>query len=323
MKTTSLVLKEYGLIDITEIELPQLTPSQVLLEMKAASINPADLNMIEGKYPVDQDLPFTLGMEGVGVVSDVGSAINDLEIGQVVLPVSRPGAWSLHRILERDDVVPISSELSYEQACMLIVNPPTAWGMIHDFVSLKPGDWIVQNAANSAVGQYVIHFANALGFKTANVVRREESIQPLQDIGADIVILESERFSKVIKQESKNASIKLGFNAVGGANATEIARSLDHGGTMVTYGAMSMQPVTIPNGLLIFKDIRFAGYWIKLWYQRAKYDEKCGLFDRIMQILLDRKVQIPIAQKFSIEKYTDALSHAAQSSRNGKVIFKF
>src|SRR4051812_45030547 len=153
---------------IVDLERPEPAPNEVVIRMSAAPINPADLNSIEGKYPIKAPLPATPGMEGAGVVLEVGSAVRDLAIGaQGVLPHNF-GTWREVAVIAAEKLVATPPEIEPVQAAMLKVNPITAWRMIHDFISLRPGDWLIQNAANSGAGQCVIQIARELEIKTVN-----------------------------------------------------------------------------------------------------------------------------------------------------------
>lgn len=327
MKCRCLTIHEYGdrnrVVKLEETDLPDLLPNQVLIKTLAAPINPADLNIIEGKYPLDHPLPIALGMEGVGAIVETGHDVSADLVGRHVIVLKRPGSWCEFRVADQHDIVPVPHELPVDQASMILVNPPTAWRMLHDFIDLKPGDWIAQNAANSGVGQYVIHMANALGVKTVNVVRREESIQALLDIGADVVLVDHPKLSKLIHAKIGASQIRLAFNAVGGKSATELAKALNHGGILVTYGAMSMEPVSIPNGLLIFNDIQVRGFWLKYVYQRTDRQTIIRMFDDIIRLIQERSIHIPIEKQYRLEQFQSALEHAGQPSRSGKILFTF
>ncbi|MGI6454809.1 MAG: MDR family NADPH-dependent oxidoreductase [bacterium] len=322
----ALVLQQFAnpeqALRLQEQELPALQPHQVRITMKYSPINPADINLLEGKYPIDVSLPLVPGNEGMGVIAETGTQVKHLKVGQRVVPFQRLNNWCESRIVDADKVFPVPDELSDELAAMLLVNPPTAWRMMHDIVQLQPGDWVIQNAANSVVGRYVIHFAHSLGLKTVNIVRRPELIEPLMNEGATIVLTDEDKFCKRVQEQTQQAEIKLGLNAVGGSNAAELAKSLARGGTVVTYGAMSGQPLYIPNGLLIFRDIRFTGYWVSEWYRHASGEQIFDMFHTIIPYMIERNIRIPIAQTYPLEQYRQAIQHAQQGAREGKILFR-
>jgi mitochondrial enoyl-[acyl-carrier protein] reductase / trans-2-enoyl-CoA reductase len=291
---------------LESIELQAIQPNQVRIAVKAAPINPADLNVLEGTYGTKPPLPFIAGNEGVGIIVETGSAVRDLTAGQMVVAPLQRGWWCTERILDAATVYPVSGEA----AATLTINPPTAYRMLRDFVKLEPGDWIVQNAANSMVGRCVIQIARQHGWHTVNVVRRPELIPELEALGGDIVVTDEKPLSKQI-----NVPAKLGLNAVGGESARQVAKSLAPHGTLVTYGAMSRQPVTVENGLLIFKDIRFCGFWISDWYRQAGREEISAMLRE-----LEALPAPPVEKTYPLEQVADAIRHARQDKRGGKIL---
>jgi trans-2-enoyl-CoA reductase len=290
--------------------------------MSAAPINPADLNGIEGKYPIKPALPATPGMEGAGVVIEVGSAVRDLAVGRQVILPHNFGTWREFAVIAADRLVAAPSEIEPVQAAMLKVNPITAWRMIHDFVPLQRGDWLIQNAANSGAGECVIQIAHELGIKTVNVVRRPELVDELRSLG-DVVLVDGPNLRDEAAAATGKAPIRLALNAVGGENAVRVAKCLASDGTMVTYGAMSLQPLSIPNGMLIFKNLRFTGFWVNKWYEAATREERgatfAPLFDMAKRGLLRTKVEAT----YSLTEAQAAIAHASQNKRSGKIVFTF
>jgi len=307
---------------VVDIPLPAPQPNEVVVKMKAAPINPADLNSIEGKYPIKAPLPATPGMEGVGVVTEVGTAVRGLKVGdQVILPHSF-GTWREIAVIASDKLVAAPGEIDPIQAAMLKVNPITAWRMIHDFVSLRPGDWLIQNAANSGAGQCVIQIARELGFKTVNVVRRAEVVKELRSLGGDVVLVDGENLRDEVAAATGKASIRLALNAVGGENALRVAKCLGSDGTMVTYGAMSLQPLCVPNGMFIFKNLRFAGFWVNKWYDAATPKQRAETFAPLFDMAKRGLLRTKVEATYSLEEAHAATAHASQSRRAGKIVFQ-
>ncbi|PYJ48222.1 MAG: alcohol dehydrogenase, partial [Verrucomicrobia bacterium] len=150
---------------------PTPAPDEVLVQMRAAPINPADLNQIEGKYPVRPELPATPGFEGAGVVVDADASASTIRAGTVVILPHNLGTWREAVAVKATELVAVPPGIDPVHAAMLKINPMTAWRLLHDYVDLKKGDWLIQNAANSAAGHAVIQIARELGYKTVNVVR--------------------------------------------------------------------------------------------------------------------------------------------------------
>ncbi|HKR53997.1 MAG TPA: 2-enoyl thioester reductase domain-containing protein, partial [Chthoniobacterales bacterium] len=263
---------------------PRPGPDEVVVTMQAAPINPADLNAIEGKYPGKREVPAVPGFEGSGIISEVGRNVSNGSVGSLVILPHEIGTWREACAVKASDLIVVPPEIDPVQAAMLKINPLTAWQLLHGYVELKSGDWVIQNAANSAAGRAVIQIAHALGYKTVNVVRREELIEELRSEGGDVVLLDDENLRNAVNDAIGGAAIRLGLNAVGGESALRLMNCLTPGGTLVSFGAMSLQPLKIPTGLLIFKDLRFRGIWINKWYDNATPAERMAAFNPIFDM---------------------------------------
>lgn len=307
---------------IEEQQLPPVGPTQVLLSIQLSPINPSDINTLEGTYATLPPLPAVGGRESVAVVKEVGSAVKGLKVGQLVQPPPSQGAWRQAVVAEEADVFPFPEGLSVEQAAMLSVNPATAWLMLSEFVKLNPGDFIIQNAANSGVGRAVIEIAKARGLKSINLVRRVELVEELKALGADHVVFDSDNLRHELKEITGGAPIKLALNTVGGDSSFRMSFALAQEGVMVTYGGMSKQPIRIGTGLFIFKDIQLRGFWVSRWYKKASREKVLALWNELAVLARKGAFQTPIEKRYPLAEFKAALEHAQQSSRGGKIVFE-
>lgn len=265
--------------------------NNVLVKILAAPINPADVNTIQGKYPVKPVFPAVGGNEGVGEVVAVGENVKNLTEGQKVLLIaSGVGSWRTYGIFTEQQLFPISSTLGLAEAATLTVNPCTAYRMLKDFVRLSPGDTVIQNGANSAVGQAVHQLCKAWDVNSVGIVRDRPDINELKEhlkcLGATEVLTEEEvRTTKLFKDGTLKKPV-LGLNCVGAKSATELSRHLQDKGTLVTYGGMSREPVTVSTAALIFKDISFRGYWMTRWTkENANSEAQKQMFGELSKMI--------------------------------------
>ena len=182
---------------------PKPAADEAVVKMRAAPINPADLNQIEGKYPVRPALPATPGFEGAGVVVELGAGVKGLTSGALVILPHNVGTWRDAVAVKAEDLVVVPDGIEPVQAAMLKINPLTAWRLLHDYVDLRKGDWLIQNAANSAAGCDVIQIAHELGYKTVNVVRRAELIDELRAEGGDVVLVDGDNLREEVKERDR------------------------------------------------------------------------------------------------------------------------
>ncbi|MES2659655.1 MAG: 2-enoyl thioester reductase domain-containing protein [Verrucomicrobiota bacterium] len=292
---------------------------EVLVRILAAPLNPADLNTIEGTYGVQLHLPATPGIEGFGVVEMSNSS--DFEEGDEVIFLRRSATWASHAIVPGEVLFKLPCGIDPLQAAMLKVNPATAWQLLHGFGDLQKGDWIVQNVGNSAVGRCVIQLARDLGIRTISFVRRAELFQELHDLGANHVFLDDDDGLSSAKEALGGAHAALAFNAVGGDSALRLMKLLRESGSHITYGAMGRKPVTIPNGLLIFRDIQVRGLWVSRWIENAPKDEVAAVYENLAARVAAGKLVQMVDSTFPLEAFQDALARLDAPERSGKVLF--
>lgn len=319
--STSLTHHSYGKPDdvlvLESVELPDLGNNDALIRILAAPINPADFGRIGGSYGELAPLPATAGLEGVAEVISVGNEVTSLRTGQRVFVPSNVGSWQTHAVIPVAELFPAPEKLPLETAAMGWVNPATAWLLIHDFTKLKAGDWIIQNAATSAVGKLVIQFARHMGLKTINLVRSLDSEAALKKLGADIVLLDNRDAPKSI-----TAKAKLALNSVGGSSALIQCKVLENGSPLITFGAMDREAAPFPTRYLIFNDIQLKGFWITNWYRNATREQVLELHQQIFTFMETANVTIDVAATYPLEGYKAALDHAQQAGKSGKVLFQ-
>ena len=171
--------------------------------------------------------------------------------------------WCQRRKVPAAQALAVPADADVLQLAMLKVNPATALLMLRSYVALQPGDWVIQDAANSGVGTNLIRLAKADGIRTVNVVRRSALIEPLQAIGADVVVVDGDDLAARVRDATGGASIRLAIDAIGGAMVLRLADCLAEGGTVVNYGLLSGQPCQLGAHHTIFKGITLTGFWLQ------------------------------------------------------------
>jgi mitochondrial enoyl-[acyl-carrier protein] reductase / trans-2-enoyl-CoA reductase len=303
-------------LELAEEPLPEVQRGEVLVQMRLAPINPSDLNLIAGTYGLKAPLPAVAGLEGVGEVMAVGEGVDRVVVGQRVAPPRTRGLWREAIVCAATELSLFPASLTVEQAAVTSVNPPTAWALLHEFVSLSPGDWVVQNAANSAVGRALIALARERGWRTLNLVRRAELVTELKGLGADEVLT----YEEAAGADLMGYQAKLGSNAVGGEAAILVAKALGHRGVHVTYGAMGRQPVRIPNGMLIFKDLHFRGFWLTPWLGEVAPERLATMWAEVERAWGKGLLTPGFEKIYPLAEFRAAMRHAASGERHGKII---
>ena len=292
---------------------------EVVFDVLAFPINPADMWFCKGSYRLKPPLPATPGAECVGRVTAVGSAVKHVKKDDLVINLQREN-WTQRRRVKGDDAIPLPAGMDLRQAAMVRINPPTAQLMLSDFVDLKAGDWVIQNVANSAVGRLLIVLAKQRGLRTVNVVRRAELAGELKALGADLVIVDGEDLAARVAAVTGNANIKLGVEAIGGAATGRIVESVGTDGTVVHYGSMSGEDPKVGRSNFIYRGVKLTGFMLGRGLAKRSPEKIRAIYADLAGQVMAGKLSAPVDTVYPIEKIKEALAHADKGGRNGKIL---
>jgi NADPH:quinone reductase-like Zn-dependent oxidoreductase len=200
---------------------------------------------------------------------------------------------------------------------MLGSNPPAAGLILSEYTDLEPGDWIVQNAANSGVGRSLIALAKARGVRTINLARDESVFPGLAASGADIVHLDDETAADDVRKAiGDDARLALAVDSVGGASAARLLDMLSEGGSLVTYATATGQPMPVNELTLILKRATVRGFFA------GHYDYATKVLPVIREaasLVASGALVVPVAAVFDLEDIDAAIR---QLERGGKILLR-
>ena len=309
-----------AVIDAVPFDRPALAQGQALVAVLAAPINPSDVLTLTGQYGMLPPMPAVGGSEGVGRVVELGPDTQGPPVGQTVLLPAGTGTWATHVIVPAARLIPLPNEADPKQLAMLTVNPPTASLLLGEFVNLQPGDWVIQNGANSGVGSYVVQLAKLRGLRTVNVVRRDSAVECVRAQGGDVVLVDGDDLTGRVKGATDGANIKLGIDAVGGKSALRLAGTLAESATIVNYGALSGEPCIVSPRELVFRDVTLKGFWLARWFRTAPQSKQYALLTELAGLIAAGKLSAPIQATYDIAQIKEAVAAAAAGERQGKIL---
>jgi NADPH:quinone reductase-like Zn-dependent oxidoreductase len=312
-------------IELNTVAESALGQEDVLISMEAAPLNPSDFVLVRGMYGIRPAFPSPVGAEGVGRVTQTGSKVDRALQGKrvLILPTYEQGTWADQVVVPVRNTVPMSDEADPLQLSMIGINPATAYLLLNRYVSLMPGDWIGQTAANSAMGQYVIKLAKLAGVKTLNVVRRKEAAEQVRQFGGDRVVHEGDDLQKDIERALDGKTLSLVLDTVGGAPVGELAKALKPGGSVIVYALQSGQFPAVSPKDLIYRGLSLHGFWLINWIRNAPRAEIRETYEKLGALVADGSLSAAVEHVYPLEQFKEAFEHSSRSSRNGKILFKF
>lgn len=304
-------------VDAPDVGAPDA--GEVVFEVIAFPINPADIGFCRGTYRIRPPLPATPGAECVGRVTAVGDGVTHVKPGDLVINLQREN-WASQRRVKAEDAVPIPAGLDLKQAAMLRINPPTALLMLSDLVDLKPGDWVIQNVANSAVGRLVVILAKARGLRTVNVTRREDVFGELTALGADICLTDGPDLAERVADATRGAAIPLGLDAVSGKATARVASCVKDEGTICTYGSMTGEAPSVSVADVVFRGLTFTGFMLGRFMARRTAEEIRAIYADLGDQMAKGIIHAPVDSVYPIEDIRGALIRVQTGGRHGKVL---
>lgn len=318
------VLEKYGppqegvrCVEAPEVGAPGA--GEVVFEVLAFPINPADISMCRGSYRLRPTLPATPGAECVGRVSAVGPGVTHLKPGDLVINLQREN-WAQKRRVKAADAIAVPPGIDISQGAMLRINPPTALLLLSDVVDLKPGDWVIQNVANSAVGRLLIRLARARGIRTVNVVRRESLFAELKALGADICVVDGPDLAEAVKAATGGAPIRLGIDAVSGQATARLSTCVGEGGVVCNYGSMTGEDPVMARSALTGNGQTLVGFILGRALATRPLEAIRAIYADLGDQVLKGTLSAPVEKVYPIEEIKSALVHAQRGERGGKIL---
>lgn len=306
-------------LSLREEPLPEPGPGEARVRMLLRPVNPSDLFQVRGKYGrLPRTFPATGGLEGVGVVEAHGTGVTEPALGTRVIFREVQGTWTEAMTFPAAQLIPVPDAVPLEAAAQAMVNPLTALGMVEDLNPPK-GSWVIQTAAGSAVGRCVADLGKEHDFQVLNLVRREEQAAELRAQGEHALATTQENWVEAAKALMGGEAYAI-LDAVGGKQASQLTKLLRTGGTLLVYGALSMEPLQIPGGQIIYKEWSVRGFMVTPWKRRRSDAELKAAFGRVFALQAKGLLCPAVSGRFTMDQWQDAVRQAEVVGKGGKVL---
>lgn len=304
-------------LEVIETEAPTPGPGEVVIDVKARPINPADILLLSGRHMVQLTKDNPVGIEGAGMIAEVGPGV-ELERGQVVA-IPFGGTWREKICLPAEEVIALPSGVDMHQAAMLSVNPVTAVGLLE---GVKAGETIVLNAANSALGRMILVLCARRNIDAIAIVRRVEAAEGLLELGASAVVVDDgkKEIYDQVKVAAPSKRIIRGLDALAGKGSGRLYRCVSNGGALIVYGLLSSDEVILPARDIVFRDVTICGYSRLRTLRTLTIERRNALWSELAELLQEGVLNSPIAKTFPLLNAAEAVEFHESEEREGKVL---
>lgn len=302
--------------------IPQPGPGQVRLKVILSPVHNHDLSTVRGQYGYRPELPAIGGTEAVGIIDAVGEGLDGGMVGRRVAAGGIHGAWAEYVLASATGLVPVPDTIPDESAAQLVAMPFSAITLL-DHLDVSSGDWIIQNAANGAVGRMLSRLAAARGVNCVSLVRRADGVAELQASGiANAVSTAENGWQDRVREITAGAAIRVGVDSVGGTASGDLAALIGDNGRMVVFGSMTAQPVVIPPGEFIFRNLTLRGFWGSSVMARLPQERRAALMGEVIGRVMSGDLPLPVDGIFGLDRPADAVRASLTPGKVGKVMFR-
>lgn len=309
-------------LHVAEVETPSPGPGQVRVRTLLTPIHNHDLWTIRGTYGFKPELPARSGTEALGVVEAIGEGVTTLETGQRVVTGGTFGVWAEYFVASAAALIPVPDVISDEAAAQLVSMPFSALSLL-EYLDVEPGQWIVQNAANGAVGRLVAQLASARGINVLGLVRRANGVSELAAAGiSNVVATDQEDWLGRVREITGGAPIVAGVDSVGGSASGDVTSLLAENGTLVVFGAMASPTMNIPSDAVIFSQLTIKGFWGSKVSSAMEPAKRAALIGEIFTRVSDGSLSLPVSAVYSFDDAATAARENFEPGRVGKLLLR-
>ena len=321
----SVIYERFGkpaeVLELAERPMPQPGPGEVRVKLSLSAIHNHDLMTIAGLYGIKPPLPSVPGTEAVGVVDALGEGVTHLKVGQRVCG-GGTAMWAEYFVGTAQGLIPVPDTVPDETACQLIAMPLSAWRLFEE-MAVKPGEWIIQNAANGAVGKMLARRAAERGVNVVNLVRRDAAVAELAGEGiANAVSTAAPGWEARVAELTKGAPIVRGLDSIGGAATDQLLSVVGELATIYFFGALSGRKIEITPGNLLFKRASLKGFWAARPSEILSREQIVQLVGELVHRAAMGEIRLPVAETFGLADAARACAASDIPGRAGKIALR-
>lgn len=306
-------------LEAAELPVPQPGPSQVLIRLRTASVNPSDLHFIKGEYGQPRVKGAAAGFEGCGDVVATGTGAEGLQGQRVAFVAAGSGAWAEYVVTQMQMCIPLRPDISDDDGAAQIVNPLTAMAMVD--IAKESGDAFVVSAATSQLGKLMCSLGRDLGLKPIALVRRAETVNILKDLGAaEVLVTTDGDVTRQFTDLSAKLKPRVFLDAVMDPLSEQIFCAMPNRARWICYGKLgSDSPTLTQTGQLIFMGKQIEGFWLTNWMMTTPPADQMRIVTEVQARFADGRWKTDVSDHLTLRTLIPGLAEALKKS-DGKVM---
>ena len=304
---------------IVDVDKPQPAPSEILIQVKAAGINFAELELIEGRYQVPKEVPFIMGFEAAGIVIEAGHKVKSLKLGDRVTSIVSSGGYAEYTIADASAAIPIPDGLSFAEASTIPIQGLSAYALLKYAAKLQLGESILIQSAAGGVGLYLTQLAKLMGSPcVVGLGSTNEKVQLLKRLGADVAVnYSNEGWADQVREATGGKGIEVVLEQASGEVSDECFKLIAPFGRVVMFGAKNVHDTLPPEKVrqLIFKNQSITGFN----FPSLQPSQIAGCVRPLLELIRSGQVKLFAQHSFALADVGKA--YEAMSSRRtmGKI----
>jgi len=319
----ALLCREYGPIErlkVEEVPSPRPGPTEVVVEVKASSLNFPDALLVQGLYQVKPPLPFSPGMELAGIVKDVGAGVRGVKSGDRVVASPGRGGFAQECVVPADRLSPLPAGMDFETGSAFVLTYCTSLLALKDCGPLQPREPLVVLGAAGGVGTSAVEVGKAMGAKVIAAASSEEKLAFCKELGADDGIdYEKSDLRQRILDLTRGKGADVVYDPVGGAHTEAALRATAWRGRLLVIGFASGVIPQVKLNLALLKERSLVGVYWGDWTQHDPEGQRRNV-EQLAAWFAQGRIKPAISERVSLEEAPGAMVRLLQRKVKGKVV---
>ena len=318
----AILCKELGpanTLVIEDIASPTPGKGEVKVRVKAAGLNFPDTLIIEGKYQIKPQLPFSPGGEMAGEVMEVGEGVKNFKPGQRIMGLTGYGAFAEEILVPENRLIPVPDGMDDHTAAAFSMVYGTSYHALKQRANIQPGETLLVLGASGGVGLAAVEIGKAMGAKVIACASSDEKLEVAREAGADDLINYADEDLKEALKKRYPKGVDVIYDPVGDKFTEAALRNMAWNGRLLVVGFAAGDIPKIPANLALLKGCSIVGVF---WGAFTQQEPKVNMLNimELFQLFGQGKLKPRISQVFQFEDYEQALAALTSRTAKGKVV---